>query len=162
MSLVCPSTEQNESKEIVERRWCCTNPLNKKDLDVFKSCIYIPIFYKISETEYSRWYTYSSPLKNKPNRNKNKNVTVWPVKKAQVLISSTRFRIRWLYPSLWKGEYPLYIRWLANRNNLHRAVLFQVFRSNTNNYMDSSYYFYSIIIICLHTVKWFHVNNNYS
>ena len=33
--------------------------------------------------------------------------------------------------------------------NLHTAVWFQVFQSNTNNYMVSSSYFY-IMIICLH------------
>ena len=31
-------------------------------------------------------------------------------------------------------------------NNLHIVLWFQVFLSNTNNYMASSYYFYSIIV----------------
>ena len=37
------------------------------------------------------------------------------------------------------------------------VVLFQVFLSNTNNYMVSSNYFYLRIVICLHTVVWFQV-----
>ena len=38
---------------------------------------------------------------------------------------------------------------LSNTNNLHTFIWFQVFLSNTNNYIVLSYYFYFIIIICL-------------
>ena len=40
------------------------------------------------------------------------------------------------------------------------TVWFQVFLSNPNYHMVSRYYFYSIIIICLHIVIWFQVTNN--
>ena len=43
---------------------------------------------------------------------------------------------------------------------LHTVVWFQVFLSNTNNYMVSSNYFYLMIVICLHAVMWFQVIND--
>ena len=48
---------------------------------------------------------------------------------------------------------------VSNANNLHTIVWFQVFLSNINNYLISSYYFSLIIVICLHTVIWFQVTN---
>ena len=45
-------------------------------------------------------------------------------------------------------------------NNLHIVVGFQVFLSNTNNYMISNNHFYLMIVICLHIVKCFQVINN--
>ena len=42
-------------------------------------------------------------------------------------------------------------------------VFFEVFQSNTNDYMVLSNSFYLIIVICLHRVLWFQVfqsNNN--
>ena len=50
----------------------------------------------------------------------------------------------------------------SNTNNLYILVWFQVFLSNADNYMVSSNNFYSIIIICLHTVIQFQVTNNHS
>ena len=44
----------------------------------------------------------------------------------------------------------IYQVFLSNTDNLHTVVWFQVFLSNTNNYMVSSNYFYSKIIICLY------------
>ena len=41
------------------------------------------------------------------------------------------------------------IYYLFQSNNLHIIVEFQVFLSNTNNYMISSNYFYLIVVICL-------------
>ena len=43
-----------------------------------------------------------------------------------------------------------YQLFLCNTDNLYIAAWFQVFLSNSNNYMVSSNYFYLIIIICLH------------
>ena len=44
-------------------------------------------------------------------------------------------------------------------NNLYSIIWFQVFLSNTNNYMVSSNYFYLIIVICWHTVICFQETN---
>ena len=43
-------------------------------------------------------------------------------------------------------------------SNLHTVVWFQVFWSNTNNYMVSSNYFYLVTVLCLHI--WFQVTNH--
>ena len=53
----------------------------------------------------------------------------------------------------------LYQVFISNTNNLHTDIWFQVFLSNTYNYLVSSNYFNLIIIICLHIVTWFQVNN---
>ena len=45
-------------------------------------------------------------------------------------------------------------------NNLHAVVWFQVFLSNTNDYVVSNNHFNSIIVICLYTVIWFQVTYN--
>ena len=45
---------------------------------------------------------------------------------------------------------------LSNRNNLQTVIWFEVFLSNSNNYMLSSNYFH-LVVICLHTVIWFQV-----
>ena len=49
---------------------------------------------------------------------------------------------------------------LSYINNLKRALWFEVFLSNTDNYKVPRDSFYLIIIICLHTVIWFPVFNN--
>ena len=49
----------------------------------------------------------------------------------------------------------------SNTNNSHTVICFQVFLSNTDYYPVSSYYFFLIIIICLHVVKWFQVMNDF-
>ena len=49
---------------------------------------------------------------------------------------------------------------IFNKNHLDTIRQFQVFLSNTYNYMVTRNYFCLIIIICLHTVKWFQVTNN--
>ena len=48
---------------------------------------------------------------------------------------------------------------IPQTNNFHTVVWFQVFLSNTNDYMVSSNYFYLMIVICLHTVIWFEIMN---
>ena len=44
---------------------------------------------------------------------------------------------------------------------MHTVVWFQVFLSNTNNYMVSSNYFYLMIVICLYPVVCFQVTNHH-
>ena len=42
---------------------------------------------------------------------------------------------------------------------MHTVIWYQVFLSNTNDYIVSRNYFYLVIIICLYTVIWFQVTN---
>ena len=67
------------------------------------------------------------------------------------------FKKKFLFVNIFFQIVILYQVFLSNTNNLHTIVYFKVFLFNTNNYLVLSNYFYSIIIICLHTVIWFQV-----